>query len=172
MNRTLLDFWVGLFVAIGLAALLFLALKVGNAGSLQKESDTYTITAAFDNIGGLKTKAPVKSAGVVIGRVSNITLDSKRHQAIVTMKIGSEFPFSTDTSAEILTSGLLGEQYIGLESGGLNTNLKNGDALDPALVSSAIIMERALTQFMLDKSSEKSDSSSLHNAPAEKDPLE
>lgn len=172
MNRKLLDFWVGLFVAAGLAALLFLALKVSNAGALQKASDTYSIKASFDNIGGLKAKAPIKSAGVVIGRVTDISLDTKRHQAVVTMSIGKQYPFSKDTSAEILTSGLLGEQYIGLETGGDTAMLNEGDQLDSSLVSSAIIMERALTQFMLDKSGEKSDSSSLHSSSTEKSPLD
>lgn len=171
MNRKLMDFWVGVFVASGFAALVFLALKAGNASTLQSDSQTYSIVANFDNIGGLKVRAPVKSAGVVIGRVASISLDSIRNQAVVTMKIGQQYPFSKDTSAEILTSGLLGEQYVGLETGGDPQRLKNGDHLDPSLVSSAIIMERALTQFMLNKAAEKTPDSG--NKPAaEKDPLE
>lgn len=169
MNRKLMDFWVGVFVASGFAALVFLALKAGNASTMQSESQTYTVIANFDNIGGLKPRAPVKSAGVVIGRVSSIALDSIRSQAIVTMKIGKQYPFSKDTSAEILTSGLLGEQYVGLETGGDSVTLKDGDRLDPSLVSSAIIMERALTQFMLNKADEKG---ATVPPPAIKDPLE
>lgn len=169
MNRKLMDFWVGVFVASGFAALVFLALKAGNASTMQSESQTYTVIANFDNIGGLKPRAPVKSAGVVIGRVSSIALDSIRSQAIVTMKIGKQYPFSKDTSAEILTSGLLGEQYVGLETGGDSATLKDGDRLDPSLVSSAIIMERALTQFMLNKADEKG---ATVPPPATKDPLE
>lgn len=167
MNRKLMDFWVGLFVVAGCAALIFLAFKVGNASNLQSEKNSYTVQAAFENIGGLKVRAPVKSAGVVIGRVDRIELDSKRHVAVVTMHIGKNYSFSKDTSAEILTSGLLGEQYVGLETGGDTTMLKDGDALDPALVSSAIIMERALTQFMLNKASEPSP-----DQGGAKDPLE
>lgn len=169
MNRKLMDFWVGVFVASGFAALVFLALKAGNASTIQSDSETYVIKAEFDNIGGLKARAPVKSAGVVIGRVSGIALDSIKSQAVVTMRIGKQYPFSKDTSAEILTSGLLGEQYVGLETGGDTTVLNDGDKLDPTLVSSAIIMERALTQFMLNKADEKPSSGS---APAADDPLQ
>lgn len=172
MNRKLMDFWVGVFVASGFAALVFLALKAGNASTIQADSQTYTITANFDNIGGLKARAPVKSAGVVIGRVGSITLDSIRSQAVVTLKIGNQYPFSKDTSAEILTSGLLGEQYVGLETGGDTVTLKDGDSLDPSLVSSAIIMERALTQFMLNKAEEHTAETPASSTAGSKDPLE
>ena len=117
MQRKSLDVWVGLFVVLGAAALLFLALKAGNMSSISF-GKTYDVTARFDNIGGLKPGAPVKSAGVVVGRVDNIGLNSKTFQAEVRLKMQNGYPFPKDSSAKILTSGLLGEQYIGLEPGG------------------------------------------------------
>lgn len=116
MKKHPLDFWVGLFVVLGFAALLFLALKAGNMSSLSFSS-TYPVTVRFDNIGGLKPRAAVKSAGVVVGRVSSIQFDDKRYLASVTLNIDSQYQFPKDSSAKILTSGLLGEQYIGLEPG-------------------------------------------------------
>src|SRR5512134_3296926 len=118
MERTVLDLWVGLFVAAGIAALLVLALKVGNASTTFNVGETYHVSGAFDNIGGLKVRAPVKSAGVVVGRVEQITFDNERFRARVVMNIDRRYQFPKDTSASILTSGLLGEQYIGLEAGG------------------------------------------------------
>lgn len=116
MKKNILDFWVGLFVLIGFAALLFLALKAGNMSTFSF-SKTYSVSAVFDNIGGLKPRAPVKSAGVVVGRVASIDFDDKNYQARVTLNMDEKFHFPKDSSARILTSGLLGEQYIGLEAG-------------------------------------------------------
>ncbi|MEO6146750.1 MAG: outer membrane lipid asymmetry maintenance protein MlaD, partial [Sulfuriferula sp.] len=116
MERTALDLWVGVFVAAGLAALLVLAFKVGNMNSFNM-SDAYTVTAEFDNIGGLKPRAAVKSAGVVVGRVSQIAFDDKTYEATVTLSLDKRYAFPKDTIAAILTSGLLGEQYIGLDAG-------------------------------------------------------
>jgi len=117
MNRTTLDFWVGIFVLIGIGAIVFLALRVGNLTSLTT-TPSYRLEARFDNIGGLKLRAPVKAAGVAVGRVDRISLDPKTYEAVVTIRIDKGFEFTKDTIAAILTSGLLGEVYIGLSSGG------------------------------------------------------
>lgn len=113
MKRATIDLWVGIFVVIGIAALLFLSLRVGNLGGSRLQNP-YELTAKFDNIGGLKVRAPVKSAGVVVGRIESITLDSQNYQALVTMRMDDRYRFPVDTFATINTSGLLGEQYIGL----------------------------------------------------------
>src|SRR5246127_4885088 len=113
IKKTVLDFWVGLFVVLGFIALLFLALKAGNMSSLSFQS-TYPVKLKFDNIGGLKVRAPVKSAGVTVGRVASIGFDTDTYQAVVTIDIDNKYTFPKDTSAKTLTSGLLGEQYIGL----------------------------------------------------------
>src|ERR1700716_1266513 len=126
MNRSTIDLWVGVFVAAGFAALLFLALKVGNLATFSN-AQTYQVYAKFANIGGLKARAPVKSAGVVVGRVSDVRFDNESFEAAVTMLLDARYQFPRDTSAKILTSGLLGEQYIGLAAGGDSVNLKNGD---------------------------------------------
>ena len=115
MNRSTIDLWVGVLVAMGLAALLFLALKVGNLASFST-SEVYQVQAKFANIGGLKVRAPVKSAGVVVGRVAEVRFDNESYEAVVTMNVESRFQFPKDTAAKILTSGLLGEQYVGLEA--------------------------------------------------------
>jgi phospholipid/cholesterol/gamma-HCH transport system substrate-binding protein len=151
MNRTTLDLWVGVFVAIGLGALLFLALKVGNLASMNT-GETYMLKAHFDNIGGLKVRAPVKSAGVVVGRVSDISLDAQRYEAVVTMNIGSQYKFPRDTFAKIRTSGLLGEQYIGLAVGGDERMLKPGDTV--MKTESAMVLEDLVGQFLFDKAAE------------------
>ena len=145
MKRSIIDLWVGIFVAIGLASVTFLALKVANL-TPQSDSNSYTLIAEFDNIGGLKVKAPVKSSGVVVGRVSNIELDTKRYVARATLTLDSQYQFSRDTSAEILTAGLLGEQYVGLVQGGEEENLKPGDRLQ--LTSSALVLEQLIGKFM------------------------
>jgi phospholipid/cholesterol/gamma-HCH transport system substrate-binding protein len=145
MKRSTIDLWVGIFVAIGIAAVTFLALKVANL-TPQSSDSTYVIYADFDNIGGLKVKAPVKSSGVVVGRVSAISLDTKRYVAHVSLTLDSHYQFSRDTSAEILTAGLLGEQYIGLTQGGDETNLKAGDTL--SVTSSALVLEQLISKFM------------------------
>ncbi|MCQ4143687.1 outer membrane lipid asymmetry maintenance protein MlaD [Vogesella sp. AC12] len=145
MKRSIIDLWVGIFVAIGLASVTFLALKVANL-TPQSDSNSYTLIAEFDNIGGLKVKAPVKSSGVVVGRVSNIELDTQRYVARATLTLDGQYHFSRDTSAEILTAGLLGEQYVGLVQGGEEENLKPGDRLQ--LTSSALVLEQLIGKFM------------------------
>ncbi len=152
MDRTVLDLWVGIFVAAGIAALFVLALQVGNAGTTFKRSDTYRVYAEFDNIGGLKESAPVKSAGVVVGRVDDIQFDGKKFVARVVMKIDKRYPFPKDTSVSILTAGLLGEQYLGLEAGGDSAPLKDGDTLK--LTQSAVVLEKLLGQFLYNKAAE------------------
>ena len=151
MNRKLLDLWVGFFVIFGFAALLFLALRVGNVSSANF-SETYQLTAKFDNIGGLKVRGPVKSAGVVVGRVSAIRLDPTAYEALVTMTIDSRYQFPKDTFASILTAGLLGEQYVGLDAGGDEKMMKNGDVF--AKTQSAVVLEKLISQFMFNKASE------------------
>ncbi len=138
MERTTLDLWVGAFVLAGIGALVFLAFRVGNLGTYNV-SDTYELNAYFENIGGLKTKAPVKSAGVVVGRVTNITLDPERYKARVTLSIDKHYQFDRDTYAKILTSGLLGEQYIGLSVGGDPEMLKPGNTIKQT--QSAVVLE-------------------------------
>jgi len=154
MNRSTIDLWVGIFVAAGFGALLFLALKVGNLTSFTT-GQTYEVRAEFANIGGLKLRAPVKSAGVVVGRVSDIRFDSESYQAIVTIDVEASYKFPRDSSAKILTSGLLGEQYIGLEAGGDGVMLKNGDRL--RLTQSAVVLENLISQFMFNKAAEGPD---------------
>ncbi len=148
MSRTALDLWVGIFVAIGFAALVFLAMKVSNFSGLNA-SETYRIEAPFDNIGGLKVRAPVKSAGVLIGRVQSVRLDSKTYRAVVQMELDKRFQFPADSSASILTAGLLGEQYIGLEAGADVELLKEGDRV--LLTQSAVVLEKLIGQFLFDK---------------------
>ena len=154
MSRKELDLWVGIFVAMGFVALLFLALKVANLSTFSA-SQTYDIAAKFDNIGGLKRSAPVKSAGVVVGRVTNISFDGQTYEAVVSMALDSKFPFPKDTSAKILTSGLLGEQYIGLSAGGDSANLKSGDTLK--ITQSAVVLENLISQFLYSKAAEGGD---------------
>lgn len=151
MNRSTMDSWVGLFVAAGFAAGLFLALKVGNLASFST-APTYQVQAKFANIGGLKVRAPIKSAGVVVGRVVGIGFDNESYEALVTMSLESGYAFPKDTSAKILTSGLLGEQYIGLEAGGDATVLKGGDRL--RLTQSAVVLENLISQFLYSKAAE------------------
>jgi len=151
MNRSAIDLWVGLFVAAGLGALLFLALKVGNLASFSTDA-TYQVQAKFANIGGLKVRAPIKSAGVVVGRVSDVRFDTESYEAIVTMDVGAKYQFPRDTVAKILTSGLLGEQYIGLEAGGDGVMLKTGDRL--RLTQSAVVLENLISQFLFNKAAE------------------
>ncbi len=157
MQRKILDVWVGLFVLLGAAALVFLALKAGNMSTLSLTQKTYTVTAKFDNIGGLKSRAAVKSAGVVVGRVESITFDDKTFQALVTLNLDEKFQFPKDSSAKILTSGLLGDQYIGLEAGGDANNLAAGDKIK--MTQSAIVLENLISQFLYSKAAEGKDDS-------------
>lgn len=151
MNRSTIDLWVGVLVASGLAALLFLALKVGNLASIST-SEVYQVQAKFANIGGLKVRAPVKSAGVVVGRVADVHFDNESYEAVVTMNVDGRFKFPRDTAAKILTSGLLGEQYVGLEAGGDTAMLKGGDRVK--LTQSAVVLENLISQFMFSKAQE------------------
>jgi len=151
MNRLTLDLWVGFFVAVGMASLMFLALKVGNLSS-SNVGETYRLEARFDNIGGLKVRAPVKSAGVVIGRVSEIRFDSDNYVAVVAMQMDGRYKFPRDTFATILTSGLLGEQYIGFEVGGDPEMLKGGDVIKKT--QSAVVIEKLISQFMFNKAAD------------------
>lgn len=152
MNRKTIDLWVGVFVVIGFAALIFLALKVGNLGATSQIGDTYRVTARFDNIGGLKVRAPVKSAGVVVGRVGDIYFDPATYRAAVALDIDVRFQFPADTFANILTAGLLGEQYIGLDVGGDEVMLQPGDNI--LKTQSAMVLEKLISQFMFNKASE------------------
>lgn len=155
MDRSIVDLWVGIFVAAGIAALLILALKVGNASETFNVGDTYRVTADFDNIGGLKPRAPVKSAGVVVGRVDQIQFDNERFRARVTMNIDKRYQFPLDSSLSILTSGLLGEQYVGVEAGGDSENIKDGGAFK--LTQSAVVLEKLIGQFLYSKAAEGGD---------------
>lgn len=151
MNRKATDTLVGLFVIAGFGALLFLALQAGNLASFNL-GGSYNVTARFDNIGGLKSGAPIKSAGVTVGRVSAIDFDSQTFRAAVQLAIDERYEFPKDTSAKILTSGLLGEQYVGLEPGGDTRNLASGDVL--SLTQSAVVLENLIGQFLYGRSSE------------------
>ncbi len=151
MQRTTMDLWVGIFVTAGVAALFVLALKVGNASGVSV-SEGYRVMAEFDNIGGLKVRAPVKSAGVVVGRVDAITLDTRTFRANVALRIDKRYPFPKDSSASILTAGLLGEQYVGMDGGGDEQNLKDGDRLK--ITQSAIVLEKVIGQFLYGKAAE------------------
>jgi len=153
MQKSKHDVWVGLFVLLGAAAILFLALKAGNLLTLSFDSG-YTVVAQFDNIGGLKRQAAVKSAGVVVGRVQSITFDTKTYQAQVELTINKGVAFPKDSSAKILTAGLLGEQYIGLEPGYGETNLVAGDVIKST--QSAIVLENLISQFLYSKAAEGS----------------
>ncbi len=151
MSRTVMDFWVGLFVMAGIGALLILGLKVGNLTSYNA-GEVYNLTGNFENIGGLKIRAPVKSAGVVVGRVLDIRFSLETYDAVVTMGINSAYQFPKDTFASILTSGLLGEQYIGLSPGGDDVMLTDGDKI--MKTNSAMVLEEMIGRFLFDKASE------------------
>ena len=145
MQRSKNDLWVGLFVMLGAAALVFLALQSANLLSLNFQSG-YRITARFDNIGGLKPQAAVRSAGVLVGRVESITFDDKIYQARVTLSMDERYVFPKDSSLKILTSGLLGEQYIGIEAGADEKNLVAGDTV--TATQSAVVLENLIGQFL------------------------
>lgn len=151
MERTTLDLWVGMFVVAGVGALVMLAMKVGNLGTYNV-ADTYQIHAYFSNVGGLKPKASIRDAGVLIGRVTEINLDTNRYEANVVMSIDKRYQFPKDTFANILTSGLLGEQYIGLMPGGDTEMLKSGDEIKHT--QSAMVLEDLISKFMYSKAAE------------------
>lgn len=148
MNKSILEFWVGLFVLLGFTALAVLSFRVasGGGGLGGGQAQTYTVYAQFDDIGGLKPQAPIKTAGVLVGRVESIELDPKNFQAKVRMSLDKKYAFSVDSSAKILTSGLLGEQYIGLEQGGEEDKLRDGDTL--TLTTSAMVLENLINKFV------------------------
>lgn len=151
MERNKNDVWVGLFVLIGAAALVFLALQAANLLTLSFQP-TYRLMAHFDNIGGLKPRAAVKSAGVVVGRVESISFDDKTFRANVAMAMDSRYQFPKDSSLKILTSGLLGEQYVGLEAGADDKVLASGDTINNT--QSAVVLENLIGQFLYNKAAE------------------
>ena len=152
MERSDIDLWVGIFVASGIAALLFLAFKAGNVDYIIK-SEGYLVSAEFDNIGGLKAKAPVKSAGVIVGRVDTVSFSNQSLRGLVTLNLDKQFQFPKDSSVSILTSGLLGDQFVGIDPGGALENLQDGDRV--RITQSAIVLEKVIGQFLYGKMSEK-----------------
>jgi len=151
MGKKSIEILVGFFVLLGMVGLTFLALKAANLGSVGG-GDTYTLRANFDNIGGLKVRAPVRTAGVTVGRVTDIDLDSKTYQGVVTMEIARSYPFPKDSAAKILTAGLLGDQYIGLEPGGDEATFVAGDTVPQT--QSAVVLENLIGQFLSSKAEE------------------
>jgi len=163
MQRSKNDVWVGLFVMVGLVAIVFLALQAANLLKLNFQS-TYQLSAEFDNIGGLKPKAAVRSSGVVVGRVESITFNDKTFQARVTLAMESRYLFPKDSSLKILTSGLLGEQYIGIQAGGADTDLVAGDVIRQT--QSAVVLENLIGQFLFSKAADASSDSGTHTPGA------
>ena len=155
MGKKSIETLVGLFVVLGIAAVVFLALQAANLGTSLGGGNTYVLQARFDNIGGLKPRAPVRSAGVKVGRVTSITLDSKTYQGVVTMEVERGFQFPKDSSAKILTSGVLGDQYVGIEPGGDDANLAAGDTI--AQTQSAVVLENLIGQFLTGKAADAAD---------------
>lgn len=153
MQRSKNDLWVGLFVLAGAVAILFLALKSANLLTLSFDK-TYPVVAKFQNIGGLKPRAAVKSAGVIVGRVESIQFDDKSFQASVSLAMESKYVFPKDSSLKILTSGLLGEQYIGIEAGADEKNLAAGDVIRQT--QSAVVLENLISQFLYSKAADSS----------------
>ena len=165
MNKRGIEILVGLFVVLGIAGLLFLALKAANLGSFSA-TEGYALTAKFDNIGGLKVRAPVRSAGVTVGRVTSITLDPKTYQGVVKLDVQAGLLFPTDSSARILTSGLLGDQYVGLEAGADEKNLGPGDTIKQT--QSAVVLESLISQFLFNKAADAGSSTPAPAAPGGK----
>jgi phospholipid/cholesterol/gamma-HCH transport system substrate-binding protein len=164
VQRKTLEVWVGLFVAVGILALAMLAFKVGNLATADVLNG-YQVRANFDNVGGLKVKSRVTMAGVPVGRIAAIGFDNDRYQAVVTMNLDGRYNrIPVDTSAAILTSGLLGEQYVGLEPGGADAYLKDGDKL--TVTQSAVVLEKLIGQFLFSKASEAPTNSAKPAAPA------
>lgn len=151
MSNNKSDFWVGLFVLLGIIALVFLALRAGNLSTFSF-APTYRVHASFDNLGGLKVRAPIKSSGVVVGRVVDIGFDNQEFRATAVFEIDQKYQFPEDTSASILTSGLLGEQYIGLTPGGSDTDLKDNDTI--LYTQSAVVLEELISKFLYSKASD------------------
>jgi phospholipid/cholesterol/gamma-HCH transport system substrate-binding protein len=165
VNRSAIDLWVGIFVAIGLGAIAFLAFKVGNLVTLDR-APGYRLEARFDNIGGLKLRAPVKAAGVVVGRVESVRLDTKTYEAVAVLRIDRQFEFTKDTIASINTSGLLGEVYIGLDAGGDPTMLKDGDRV--MKTQSAVVLEKLIGQLLFDRAAESGGGTARPGAAGDK----
>lgn len=152
MNRRTMEVWVGVFVAAGMAALFMLTMKVSNVTALADDNG-YQVTAKFENIGGLKARSPVTMAGVRVGRVANIAIDPKSYEAVVSMRISTQFNnLPKDTSASIFTAGVLGENYVGLEPGAEETYLKDGDQIK--ITQSAMVLENLIGQFLFNKAQE------------------
>ena len=151
MGKRTIEFWVGVFVLLGFGALMVLALKVGGV-QLGGQNETYTVTAPFSNIGGLKVRAPIRASGVTVGRVAAIDFDAAQYEAEVTLEIDARFPFPKDTSASILTAGILGENYIGLDAGAEDDTLVDGDRI--MITQSAIVLERLIGEFLYGKAQE------------------
>src|SRR5258708_40354959 len=151
MERTTTDLWFGAFVTAVFGDLLVLALNAGNRGA-ERATETYRVEARFDNIGGLKVRGPVRSAGVLVGRVADIHFDNERFQAKVMLALDKRYAFPKDTSASILTSGLLGETYVGLEAGGDDKKLASGDRI--TITQSAVVLEKLIGQFLFSKAQE------------------
>ena len=164
MNRKGTEALVGFFVLLGIVALVFLSLKAANLSSFSG-GETYTLTAKFDNIGGLKVRSPVRSAGVTVGRVTSIALDPKTFQGVVTLDMQKSVQFPNDSSARILTSGLLGDQYVGLEAGPGEKNFAAGDTIKQT--QSAIVLESLISQFLFSKAA---DAGTTTPAPASAPP--
>ncbi|HTP73417.1 MAG TPA: outer membrane lipid asymmetry maintenance protein MlaD [Burkholderiaceae bacterium] len=163
MSKRGIETLVGLFVLLGILALVFIALKAANLASFGQR-DGYMLQARFDNIGGLKVRAPVRSAGVVVGRVKSIKLDPKTFQGLVTMEIEQGLQFPRDSSAKILTSGLLGDQYVGLEAGGDDKNFAPGDTVTQT--QSAVVLENLIGQFLFNKAADAGAANAPSPAPA------
>jgi phospholipid/cholesterol/gamma-HCH transport system substrate-binding protein len=163
MGNKKIEIMVGGFMLLGVAGLLFLALKAANLGSFGTDN-TYMLQARFDNIGGLKARAPVRSAGVNVGRVTGISFDNKTFQGVVTLAIESRYEFPKDSAAKILTAGLLGDQYIGLEAGGDDRNLMAGETI--AQTQSAVVLENLIGQFLTGKAADAGATTTPSTAPA------
>ena len=155
MGKRGIETMVGLFVLLGMAGLLFLALQAANLASFGNNGDGYQVSARFDNIGGLKARAPVRSAGVTVGRVKSISLDAKTYQGLVTMELQHGVQFPKDSSAKILTAGLLGDQYVGIEPGIDDKPLAAGDTIRQT--QSAVVLENLIGQFLFSKAAEAGD---------------
>ncbi len=162
MGKKSIETLVGLFVLLGILGVVFLALKAANLGSFGG-GDTYQLTAHFDNIGGLKVRAPVRVAGVNVGRITSIKLDGKTFQGVATLEVDRSYQFPKDSSAKILTAGLLGDQYIGLEPGGDDKNLAPNDTI--AQTQSAVVLENLIGQFLTGKASEAGETAASGAAP-------
>lgn len=163
MSNEKFDWWVGIFVLLGAVALTFLALRAGNLASFS-QGPSYQVLAKFDNIGGLKVRAPVKSAGVVVGRVASIQFDDKTFQAVVTVQLEKRYTFPADSAIKILTSGLLGEQYLGVEAGGDDAVLKDGSVVQ--YTQSAIVLETLISKLMFGMAEKQGSASSPAPASA------